>query len=191
MSSCFALRGFSWSRRVVTPGQTNVASFRFAPTEAPNTKTYEWILVGLPYTGDPDDGDAAFLKIGKPRRWDVESELGPSQGLVADGSLESSIMSAVGCDYHGIGPAEMTEINWTALRTPTEVNSHNAVRKTVLTKLGIKWPASGAVESPSTADVVFITGLWADVNHDAVPADHEIACTGSAFSSLTAVPAAR
>jgi hypothetical protein len=177
-TGCFALRGFTFSKPIIAPGEKTVLNMRLAPGTKYNGpyKDYVFVIVGV--DNDSDNNDEPVLNIVKPRKFDTGHNFGATtRTLLRDDDLRDLIFTEGYCDSR-ITPSSGT--NYLLFRTPTEVKDQGRLAKYALTQLGLK-------ANPDTAafisNIQIVSGAWdddGDNNPEATDSsDDSYICTGN------------
>lgn len=183
MSSCFALRGFKWSKASVVQGTKVVAILDLRPHGTSGVKDRPFVLIGTQL----DSSDETDFNVVNPLKFAVNGTFGGPRELSKDNALRNTALASGGCDIDGFDPGEATGLSWTAVRTGPEVNDKGKIGKSAITKIGIKAHNDA---STGTRRFAFISGRWND-DDDGIPESGEISCTGVIVTTLPVRPAAK
>jgi hypothetical protein len=182
MTSCFQIRGYYFTKRVLRPGEnvTLVLDMRPLGTFPPPHKVQDFFILGFREAGDTGKGIA---KVGGVRIWDAKGAFNGPKTMVLDNALRNQVTNSDDCiqtvDFESAG---LTDVIWTAFRPPGPVDDKDKATKTALTKIRIK--AREDLPVDSVVDVFVVNGFWEDSNENGVADDEESACAGLLSTSL-------
>jgi hypothetical protein len=184
-TSCFALRGFSFSKPITGVGQTNVLNMKLQPGfKGSGTKDYAFILIGLNKDTSSGGTNKPFLKVVSPKVFDTGRNFGAPRTLLRDDALRDEILNNNGCNP----AAASSTVQWRVYRIPAALNDKGQMKKFALTKLGLKLVTDPGIP---VVPIELFSGAWDDTNHDGVPvyADDSIGCSTEVNTSMPVVTA--
>jgi hypothetical protein len=179
-TSCFTLRGFSFSKAIVDPGEKNILNLRLQPgveesTDQGLNRDYPFVILGL---SRPSASDPAFIRVVKPRRFDVGGNFGGPRALQRDDGLRDLILANNWCSGFDVVSSDSTL--WLLFRTGSQVNDRERVGKYAMSQLGLK-PAADTTLGVGQLQIV--VGGWID-DEDGLAESGEVFCNSAADTSM-------
>lgn len=180
-TGCFTMRGFSFSKPIVDPGEVNVLTYKLQPFSPDGSRDYPFVVLGAPVNGDTGNPN---VKVVAPKKFDTGSNFGGPRDLVLDNVLRDELFYDNSlCLFGGDWDTDPTTYRIWVFRTTATVRDRGRVGKYALTKLGIKPLAS----TDSTGQFVKLAaGAWEDTDGDGTPeADNDsMGCNSAAETSI-------
>lgn len=179
-TGCLTIRQFSFSKTNLDISSDDITSMRLRikPDSATSaTDGYGFVLVGL---------DEELTSLNRKEWQDIDGDYGVAAAAITDGNLLSHLLAEGECDLPGGADAEDLEASyntWKAFRTNAIIDQSDidaSSRLNFVHNLGI----AGAADANDVAQVVAISGIWAD-DGDLVPEAGEAICSSAVFTSVT------
>jgi hypothetical protein len=180
LSSCFVLQGFSILATSLNPGQGTKVQFVLHPLQeereylgTPIRTKYQFVIVGVPDTGD--------LTIGKAT-WGTNGKFGGPQGMPASSALATTLSMNSECVSNGLDLSSITGVNWKGFITLNPINDKGAVDQKAVVQVNLR---AAADATAATSNVVFgAMGSWQDDGNGTIGTEDTFWCMGIATSSV-------
>jgi hypothetical protein len=118
-TSCFMLTGIRVTKPVVQPGGSTKVEFMLTPYSDQKVKVRQFVVVGVPDTGDYSIGKAT---------WGVNGTFGGPQAMPAQpGFVEAMVASDFSCAANGLDLKTVTGVQWKAFMTSDLIRTRGLV----------------------------------------------------------------
>jgi len=174
LSGClFMLQGFVVLDGNLARGEKTKARFTLRPATTENDRIYQFVVVGVPDSGN--------LKIGKAT-WGANRKFGGPKPMPVSGPLPGAMSTSGDCD--GVGGFEFSSVTGTKWKAfLLRVRTKGKVNQKAVVDVVVK-AAQNATRGISN-QVVGVTGSWDDTNDDGlVNAPDTFVCAGVSTSSV-------
>lgn len=180
-SACFVIRQFSFSKTNLDISADDITSMRLRLKPDSGTTVldgYVIILVGI---------DEELENLNRKEFQDIDGDYGMAPAAIDDAALLAILQDDGECGLPGGGDAEDlvgSFTSWKAFRSNTVVDMSDVdatSRLNFVHNLGI----SNLAGANEVAQIVAISGSWADTNTNGVPESGEMVCNSAIFTSVT------
>lgn len=173
LTGCFSLYGFFLLDPVLLPGERTKASFMLRPFQVAEDKSRQFVVVGVPTSGELGTGRAT---------WGADGRYGGPVKMPVSSGLPAALDASGFCVSNGLEFGEITGIKWKGYVTPSKVNDHGNVNQGTVATVQVKAKASATTDENYT--VFGVTGMWNDDGNGVPEAGDGWWCTGLASVAL-------